>query len=216
MSEEGRRVFAERYQRITQLVIRRIGRYYRVPGLGRDDLAQEGFAAAMYAVDTFEPDRGVKLDTYVGCVIDRTLAYVAGKAMAKKRMPHRWERDLLTGEWSRLAGPAKLVDPDEVAGPNCQGDEALFQREERVERINNLVVGRERTVQLRSQLSVSARRVFDFKRRRDPSLIVAARNLTGGVRLTNAAIAATLGWLPSQVDAANREIRDVAKKLGDK
>jgi len=199
-SDAGRRKFTEMESRMTALVVRRIQNYHHVPGMERGDLFQEGMFIAMYAVDTFDPARGVKLETYVGKVIERHLALVASKAMAQCRAPRRYEQS--GEEWLSVLDSGTGVDPDTLPSP-IPGEEQENRRchLRRLDKARRLAAATsERITQLTATVMAPP-----------PEAVVAARNAAGRPPRPSEVVA-VLGLPRQAVLNASLEYRARAKK----
>lgn len=209
MSPKGTEVFNREYPKISQLVKNR-ARKYRLPSMSTEDLAQEGMLAAAYAVDTFDPERGKPLNTYVRRVVDNALKMIVCESLALCRSAFVYMFD--DGEWRRV--PAQPSDAtDNIPDTFERTDDQMVKVREDARQAYH----RERKLRaLASRCSEDAKAVLSLRISAPPELRIASRNLSGGTRAVphSRAVAHYMGWPRERVQVALRELREVLKAEG--
>lgn len=209
MSREGERRFNEMYNRVESIVSKRV-RKYKLPGMTRDDLMQEGRLAAAYAVDTYSSERG-NLDGYISRVVINALAMVATEKLAQARQPHKQVQDP-DGSWRKVPINHVELEHDMMVGGAV--DEPVQQRDA-VRQVGSqaLSVG-QRIDSLK--LGSDAKKLLGLRLQTPPELWILARNMNRGrLKLETQSVCLYLGWVlhteepdRPRYQRASRELRD--------
>jgi DNA-directed RNA polymerase specialized sigma24 family protein len=169
---------------VDRLVRMRLAHISYVPGFTRDELAQEGRAAAWAALATYDAARGT-LGSYLTRIIHNHFVQLLGAATAQKRRP-----------------PVPPADIDEV--PVADGlpvaDEAMVAAE-RARAIRQAIEG------AREQLGAVECAVMDAYMAPPPELLTAIRNM-GRRKVSKRAVALFLGVSPDRLQTIINRISD--------
>lgn len=235
-SPQAAALYLQRRAEVDGIVASAARTYFNLPAIDKGDLQQEGLTAALYALDSFSPERG-SLMGYLNRVVRNALAMVACEATAQCRQPYTWVKEedareyqkcapgeetpgapagwrevVVPGGWRRVV-LSEGAEPDavrcEMAGPG-RGMEA---REDALAELQSTARARARLADFRAQLSPAAQRVLDVRLDPPMELLVLARNLIGRnvseeAKMPTAALATFLGMTSGTVQKALKEIRD--------
>lgn len=231
-SKGAREAFCKDYPAILKLVQQRARKFYALTAICPGDLTQEGMIAALYAVDSYKPERG-KRDAYITTLVDNALGMIAAESRAQCRQPYTWVKVDEEGEAQEaLTARKKRAPSSRAIKPQSPGwrkvpafdsaDVDMVEseisvsvsedREERLEKQDRIHAARMRVLAFRKTLKPRVAQVFDLRLNPPADFLVLARNLVGRAvsqkgRLPNEAIAAYLGIDVEEASQAARDLR---------
>lgn len=211
-SASARLKFAEMHAEVLKLVQQRARKFFAMSAISNADLIQEGLIAALYAIDSYKPERG-KLAGYINTVVTNAMKMILTESRSQCRQPYTWVKaddspDAET-QWRRV--PAfEAVEPDTI-----EATETFIvseKREELLARQARHSAELARLSSIRKSLSPIAAKVFDLRCQPPVELLIIARNLVGRtvtdrVRMPNQAIALYLNVDTGEVARAVKEVR---------
>lgn len=214
--------FTKKYTDIYKMVSLRARKYFNLGSHKSNDLIQEGMIAALYALDSFSPEKG-SLKGYMGTLVENALAMIACEARTQSRQPYSWTRvdddkvAITEGEkWVR-APLMDFSDPDDIQTESHNPEKNALDREAELEKLGSRVRVQNRLNAIRADLSPEAAKLFSLRVSPPIELLVLARNLIGRsisaqARIPDEAFRKYMGLEPKVFRPVLRDVRNALEE----